>query len=87
MTRVWVARCVCPSGHEILALCDAADGQEEAAAKIQAPLRGLVQEWIRRGVLASWCSKCGSRRWNYEISPAKAGREEHGCDQRWGDSK
>jgi hypothetical protein len=71
MTRVWIAQCLCPQRHCILATAGEAQDQDrrEAKAKIEGPLHERVAAELAAGVLNPWCDLCRSpaTSWTYEL--------------------
>lgn len=49
--RVWIAQCLCPSRHTILAAAGEANSAGEAETKVRAPLREQLAELLRDKVL------------------------------------
>lgn len=68
-TRVWIAQCLCPDRHCILAATGEASSEAEAIREIRTPLRRAITELLRGGVLNGECGLCGAKRttWHYEI--------------------
>lgn len=68
MTRVWIAQCLCPARHCILAAAGEADTDEEARALIK-PLRGSVAMFIDSRAINPWCGLCKAPAdsWTYEV--------------------
>lgn len=67
--RVWVAQCVCPQGHAILAAAGEAEGESAAEQDVAAPLRSQVAELLRTEVINPWCGLCKSPvdSWRYKL--------------------
>lgn len=67
--RVWIAQCLCPARHCILAGAEVAATRDEAEREILAPVREQVADWLRRESLNPWCGLCGAKAdsWRYEI--------------------
>jgi hypothetical protein len=67
--RVWIAQCLCPARHCVLAT--AGEAASEAAAKetIVDPLRAQVAEALKSGVINPWCGLCNARAetWRYDL--------------------
>ena len=62
---VWLAQCLCPSRHCLLAVAsDALEGQALIAV-----LQGDVADAVEVGGMDPWCGLCGARRatWTYEV--------------------
>jgi len=66
--RVWIAQCLCPSRHCIMAAADEADN-EAAAQAIKSRLRRQVVELLRSETINPWCGICDAKRptWKYEL--------------------
>ena len=69
MKRVWIAQCLCPGRHTIMASAGEAEDAEAAEEQIAAPLREAISDALRVGVMNPWCGLCkaGSETWHYEI--------------------
>lgn len=65
--RVWIAQCLCPQRHAILAVADVAATAAEAN-KIVTALHKQV-EGMLNGALNPWCGLCGARNdtWHIEV--------------------
>jgi hypothetical protein len=66
--RVWIAQCLCPEMHCIMAAADEADSDADAET-IRAELRGQVTDLLKLRALNSWCGICGAKSatWKYEL--------------------
>jgi hypothetical protein len=66
--RVWIAQCLCPQRHAILAAANEADDRSEAE-ELVTQLRTQVTRMIGSGTLNPWCGLCGTprERWLYEV--------------------
>lgn len=66
--RVWIAQCLCPGRHAILATAGEATSRSEAEKKILAPLRKTIQEALSAGAINPCCALCNSKAdtWTYE---------------------
>ena len=66
---VWLAQCLCPDRHAILALAGEAVDAEEAEREIAAPFRANVDDVIRLRMVNPWCSLCHAPResWIFEL--------------------
>jgi hypothetical protein len=66
--RVWVAQCLCPDRHCIVAAANEANSEAEAQ-EITVQLRRQVTELLRSGAINPWCGICGAKRatWKYEL--------------------
>jgi hypothetical protein len=69
MNRVWVAQCLCPARHCILAAAGLAANEAEAAAEIGSSLVNAVGEALRAGLLNPRCGLCraDTETWSYEV--------------------
>jgi hypothetical protein len=67
--RVWIAQCLCPARHAILASVGEAESYREARDKIMHPLRAQVEELVGDGTLNPFCGICyaPSDTWRYEV--------------------
>jgi hypothetical protein len=67
--RVWVAQCLCPDRHCILAATGVADSAEAASADIAWPLREAVEKALQAALLNPWCGLCHAppHEWRYEV--------------------
>lgn len=70
MTRVWIAQCLCPQQHVILAVAGEAENRGEAQATIVNPLRAHVGRLLQAEVFNPWCPSCQfpAESWNYKLS-------------------
>jgi hypothetical protein len=68
-TRVWVAQCLCPARHCILAAAGEADSSTNADIDVLQPLRETVGMFLQSGAINPWCGLCHSREdsWRYEL--------------------
>jgi hypothetical protein len=68
--RVWIAQCLCPQRHCIVAQAGEAAGFAEAQRLVRAPLRRNVAQLLRGGALNGWCGICGAKRptWRFEVA-------------------
>lgn len=66
--RVWIAQCLCPQRHAILAAANEADDRKEAEDLI-AQLRTQVTRMIGSGTFNPWCGLCKApiESWFYEL--------------------
>ena len=69
MSRVWIAQCLCPKRHAILAAANEADDRSEAEALIP-QLRERVVALLADGTFNPWCGPCRSPSdaWTYELA-------------------
>lgn len=68
--RVWIAQCLCPDRHAILAAAGEATTEGEAGQHVLKPLQGQVTALLKAGVLNPWCGMCNApaEKWTYEIA-------------------
>lgn len=68
MRRVWIAQCLCPARHAIVAMSGEAE-DEVAAAAISQATREQVERMLNSGAINPWCGLCGaaSETWRYEL--------------------
>jgi hypothetical protein len=66
--RVWIAQCLCPQRHCIMALAGESDSKE-AATNIAWALREQIDEVLRTGLMNPWCGLCKAPEedWRYEV--------------------
>lgn len=69
MSRVWIAQCLCPQRHAILAAADEADDREAAETIVLSPLRAGLAALMAAGTVNPWCGLCkaASETWSYEL--------------------
>jgi len=70
--KVWIAYCVCPQGHAILAAADEAES-EAAAQSIIGELRAAITGLLAAGPLNPWCGICHAEAttWQYKSAPTR----------------
>lgn len=74
MKRVWIAQCLCPDRHCIMANAGEANSAGEAAALV-----GQLREAIDKGVASKWmnpwCALCHAEMstWTYETGRTRFG--------------
>lgn len=68
MSHVWIAQCLCPERHAIMAVSGEADNAEDAA-DITWALREKVEELLHSRAINPWCGLCNalSFTWRYEL--------------------
>ena len=68
-TRVWIAQCLCPQRHCILAAADEANDENEAT-RISAWLQRRIAAKLIAGELSPWCGLCRApvESWRYEVT-------------------
>jgi hypothetical protein len=66
--RVWVAECLCPDRHCILAAFNLADNEVEAET-LKTVLRQQMDAALQSGAFNPWCAICGATQttWKYEV--------------------
>lgn len=67
--RVWLAQCLCPQRHSILAAADEAEDEAEAEDKLMEILRVQIKRMIGSGTIDPKCGLCGApaESWGYEL--------------------
>jgi hypothetical protein len=67
--RVWIAQCLCPQRHCILAGADEAEDAVAAQAIVER-LRETIATAQEAGVINPWCGLCNAatESWRYECS-------------------
>lgn len=70
MSTVWIAQCLCPKRHTILAAAGGADDREAAEDGLLTPLRGHIAGLLAGGTFNPWCGLCKSpsEAWTYELA-------------------
>lgn len=66
---VWIAQCLCPDRHCIVATAGEAETEELACIVILRVVRRAVERAVREKIINPWCSLCGAdhRSWHYEV--------------------
>lgn len=66
---VWIAQCLCPDRHCIIAVAGEADDEARARNVVLRGLRLSVREALRQQTIHPWCSLCGATKssWRYEV--------------------
>ncbi len=64
---VWLAQCVCPAGHTIMAVANEADGLADAKANCVDPLEHQVKKFVRDDRIENKCGMCGAMFWTWRI--------------------
>jgi hypothetical protein len=66
---VWIAQCLCPARHCIIAALKEADDLAHAEAVLLPPLRERLDTMLHSGEINPWCGLClaPSTSWNYEV--------------------
>lgn len=67
--RDWIAQCLCPKRHAILAASREEETREAAELTVLAPLREQIAELLAIGAINPWCGLCQSPSdaWTYEL--------------------
>lgn len=70
MPQVWLAQCLCPHRHAILAAAHVADDEEDAEARVRQPLQAQVEAMLAAGAINPWCGLCQApvATWRYELT-------------------
>jgi len=68
MRRVWIAQCLCPARHAILAVAGEAE-EETASQTLLVPLREEIALLLASGTINPFCGICLSPddTWKYEV--------------------
>ncbi len=74
--RVWIAQCLCPRRHCILAAVDQIEGgtgEAERVVVIVDTLQAQVEGLIANQTLNPWCGLCKAPAsdWHYEVGPTR----------------
>jgi hypothetical protein len=67
LVRVWIAQCLCPQRHCIMAAAGEAATREEAEERLGQPLREQVEELLEAKAINPWCAICGSTEWRIDL--------------------
>lgn len=67
---VWIAQCLCPERHCVLAAAAVAASAEEAQT-IAAALKKTVAETVANGIIDPWCGLCLAPRESWHIEVAR----------------
>lgn len=67
---VWLAQCVCPNGHTILALANEADTLSDAKSEVVDPLHQQVMDLLREGRIEPTCGMCDAHfsKWRFNVA-------------------
>lgn len=67
-TRVWIAQCLCPQRHAIMASSGEAQDEQDAAP-LGELLRTEIDKALQSRVINPWCGLCRakSETWHYEL--------------------
>ena len=68
-TRVWIAQCLCPSRHCVMAVAGEAKSYKEAETSVLTPLVSQVAKLLTERTLNPWCALCkaAADQWKYEV--------------------
>lgn len=66
---VWIAQCLCPDRHCIVATAGEAEDEVLARSIILSALRYSVGDMLRQKTINPWCALCGAEHttWRYEV--------------------
>lgn len=66
--RVWIAQCLCPDRHAILANAGEAETEQEAEQQITT-LRETIAVLLDADFINPWCGICNAKpeTWHYEV--------------------
>jgi hypothetical protein len=66
--RVWIAQCLCPARHCIMATAGEAMTPAEVEERVTRPLRDKVMRWLLDGTINPWCALCDAKAetWHFE---------------------
>jgi hypothetical protein len=66
---LWIAQCLCPSRHCIVAATGEVETEAEAEREVRQPLRRDVVGMLASGAINPWCAICNANRatWRYEV--------------------
>jgi hypothetical protein len=67
--RVWIAQCLCPQRHCILAAAGQAQTKRKAEEVVMALLKERIAEMIKSAAVNPWCGICyaPAESWHYEV--------------------
>jgi hypothetical protein len=57
---VWIAQCLCPARHAILAAAGECDSEAEAIKLVRAPLTETIADLLELQQLNPWCGLCNA---------------------------
>jgi hypothetical protein len=71
--RVWIAQCLCPQRHCIMATAGEAENRRAAEATVGALLRANVKAKLLSGEFNPWCGLChaAAESWRYEVARSR----------------
>lgn len=80
--HVWIAQCLCPQRHCILAAAGAAEDARDAEEHIANPLRTRMAGLLKSGAINAWCGLCHSPAdsWRYEIGSTRFASMEEAAE-------
>ncbi len=69
MALVWIAQCLCPERHCIMAAATTAETEREARDAVLRPLRNAINQVLAIGAMNPWCALCGAEqpKWTFEL--------------------
>jgi hypothetical protein len=69
MSAVWIAQCLCPDRHCIVASAGVAESAEAAERALVGMLRAAIAGALRIEAINPWCGICNaaSETWHYEV--------------------
>lgn len=67
--RVWIAQCLCPGRHCIMASAGEADGRRAAEVDILAPVKTAIAYALAHELVNPWCAMCNAKAdtWQFEL--------------------
>lgn len=70
MTRVWIAQCLCPQRHAILAAAREVEERPGAEIGLIEPLRTQIKMLVGSKTINPWCGLCKApiESWRYELN-------------------
>lgn len=69
-TKVWIAQCLCPQRHAILASAGEAENRRDAEENLARPLEAHIQYLFSIKFMDRWCGLCRAPAdsWRYEVN-------------------
>lgn len=67
VVRVWIAQCLCPQRHCIMAAAGEAATREEAEERLVEPLREETRQALEAKAINPWCAICGATEWSIDL--------------------
>jgi hypothetical protein len=85
VTRVWIAQCLCPRRHAIIAAAGEAEDEATAAELVAKPLREQLDELLAEGIFNPWCGICRapSETWRHELRRSRFASMEEAAPELW----